>query len=67
VVPLAPAIFLVMELLHRGSGLKLRMVAGRFEVWMRVLVSRDRRRIWEKIGTEPKIRKWFQNLNRLSA
>ena len=30
------------------------------------LVSRDRRAIREKIETEPKIRKWFQDLARLS-
>ena len=31
------------------------------------LVSRDRKAIWEKIETEPKIRKWFQDLTRLST
>jgi hypothetical protein len=31
------------------------------------LVSRDRKAIREKIETEPKIRKWFQNLTRLST
>ena len=31
------------------------------------LVSRDRRAIREKIETEPKIRKWFQDLTRLST
>jgi hypothetical protein len=31
------------------------------------LVSRDRRAIREKIKTESKIRKWFQDLTRLST
>jgi hypothetical protein len=31
------------------------------------LVSRDRRVIREKIETEPKIRKWFEDLIRLST
>jgi hypothetical protein len=31
------------------------------------LVSRHRRAIREKIETEPKIRKWFQDLTRLST
>jgi hypothetical protein len=52
----------VVELLYRYSGVKQRMTAERFEG----LVSRDRRAIREKIETEPKIRKWFQALTRLS-
>jgi hypothetical protein len=31
------------------------------------LVSRDRKAIRAKIETEPKIRKWFQDLTRLST
>jgi hypothetical protein len=31
------------------------------------LVSRDRRAIREKVETEPKIRKWFQDLSRYSS
>jgi hypothetical protein len=31
------------------------------------LVSRDRRPIWEKIETDPKIRKWFQDLTTVST
>jgi putative transposase len=54
---------LVMELLHRYSGLKQRMIGERFGGLDEGLVSRDRRAIREKIETEPKIRKWFQDLN----
>ena len=58
---------LVMELLHRYSGLKQRMIAERFGGLDEGLVSRDRRAIREKIETEPKIRKWLQDLTRLST
>ena len=45
-----------------------RMIAERFGGFDEGLVSRDRRVIREKIETEPKIRKWFQDLNaRLST
>ena len=45
-----------------------RMIAERFGGLDDGLVSRDRRVIREKIETEPKIRKWFQDLNaRLST
>ena len=44
-----------------------RMIAERFGGLDEGLVSRDRRAIREKIETEPTIRKWFQNLTRLSA
>ena len=53
---------LVMELLHRYSGLKQRMIGERFGGLDEGLVSRDCRAIREKIETEPKIRKWFQDL-----
>ena len=43
------------------------MIAARFGGLDEGLVSRDRRAIWEKIETEPKIRKWFQDLTRLST
>jgi hypothetical protein len=56
-----------MELLHRYSGLKQRMIAERFGALDEGLVSRDRRAIREKIETEPKIRNWFQDLTRLST
>jgi hypothetical protein len=49
-----------MELLHRDSGLKQRKIAERFGGWNEDLVSRDRRVIREKIETESKIRKSFQ-------
>jgi REP element-mobilizing transposase RayT len=52
----------VMELLHRYSGLKQRMIGERFGGLDEGLVSRDCRAIREKIETEPKIRKWFQDL-----
>jgi chromosomal replication initiation ATPase DnaA len=57
---------LVMELLHRYSGLKQRMIAERFGGLDEGLVSRDRRAIREKIETEPKIRKWFQDLGNIA-
>jgi hypothetical protein len=44
-----------MELLHRYSGLKQRMITERFGGLDEGLVSRDRRAIREKIETEPKI------------
>ena len=57
---------LVMELLHRYSGLKQRMIGERFGVH-EGLVSRDRKAIREKIETEPKIRKWFRDLATVST
>jgi hypothetical protein len=57
---------LVMEL-HRYSGLKQRMIGDRLGGLDEGLVSRDRRAIRAKIETEPKIRKWFQDLSRLST
>ena len=53
---------LVMELSHRYSGLKQRMIAERFGGLDEGLVSRHRRTIRKKIETEPKIRNWFQDL-----
>lgn len=59
---------LVMELLHRYSGLKQRMIGERFGGLDEGLVSRDRRAIRAKIETEPKIRRWFHDLDtRLST
>ena len=59
---------LVMELLHRYSGLKQRIIGERFGGLDEGLVSRDRRAIREKIETEPKVRKWFHDLSaRLST
>jgi hypothetical protein len=52
----------VMELLHRYSGLKQRMIGERFGGLDEGLVSLDRRANREKIETEPKVRKWFQDL-----
>jgi chromosomal replication initiation ATPase DnaA len=58
---------LVMEFLHRYSGFKQRTIGERFGL-DEGLISRDRRAIREKIETEPKIRKWFQDLSaRLSS
>jgi hypothetical protein len=51
-----------MELLHRYSGLKQRIIGERFGGLDKRLVSRDRRAIREKLKTEPKMRKWFQDL-----
>jgi hypothetical protein len=56
-----------MELLHRSSGLKQRMVAERLGGLDEGLVSRDRRAIREKIETGSKIRKWFQDFTTLST
>src|SRR5215813_13863102 len=56
-----------MELLHRYSGLKQRIISERFGSLDEGLVSRNRRVIQEKIGTEPKIRKWSQDIVRLSS
>jgi hypothetical protein len=53
--------------IHRYSGLKQRMITERFGGLDEGLVSRDRRAIREKIETEPKIRKWFQDLITLST
>jgi hypothetical protein len=44
------------------SGLKQRMIGERFAGLDEKLVSRDCKAIREKIETEPKIRKWFQDL-----
>ena len=57
----------MMEPLHRYSGLKPWMITKRFRGLDERLVSRDRGAIREKIETEPKIRKWFQDLTRLST
>jgi hypothetical protein len=70
-----------MELLHWYSGLKVSVVYrvpdslnDLNEQWLIAepfgsldegLVSRDRRAIREKIETESRIRKWFQDLTRL--
>ena len=56
-----------MELLHRCSGLKQRH--DRRANWRldEGLVSRDLRAIRQKIQTEPKIQKWFQDLTRLGT
>ena len=56
-----------MELLHRYGGLKQRMIGERFGGLDGRLVSRDRKAIREKIETEPKIRKWFQDLATIST
>ena len=52
-----------MELLHRYSGLKQRMIGERFGGLDEGLVNRDRKAIREKIETEPKIRNWFRDLS----
>jgi hypothetical protein len=44
-----------------------RLIAERFGGLDAGLVGRDRRTIREKVETEPKIRKWFQDLTRLTA
>ena len=53
---------LVMELLHRYSGLKQRMIGKRFRNLDEGLVSRDCRAIRAKIKNDPKIEKWFQEI-----
>jgi hypothetical protein len=54
---------LIMELLHRYSGLKQRMIGERMGGLDEGLVSRDRRAIRQKSDTDPKIRKWFDDLH----
>jgi hypothetical protein len=49
-----------MEVLHRHSGLKQRMIAERFEGFDEELVSRDRRAIREKIETGPRSESGFR-------
>jgi hypothetical protein len=56
-----------MELLHRYSGLKQRMIGERFGGLGEGLVRRARRAIRENIKTEPQIRKWFQDLAMVST
>jgi hypothetical protein len=56
-----------MELLHRYGGLKQRTIGQRFGGLDEGLVSRDSRAIREKIKTDPKIRKWFQDIVTLST
>jgi hypothetical protein len=51
---------LVMELLHRHSGLKQGLIAERFGDLEEGLVSRDRRTIREKIETESKPESGFR-------
>jgi hypothetical protein len=58
---------ILMELLHRYTGLKQRMIAERLRGLDEGLPGRDRRVIHEKIETEPKIRKWFQDLTTIST
>jgi hypothetical protein len=43
------------------------MIGERFDGLDEGLVSSDRRAIREKIETEPKVRKWFQDLVKLST
>ena len=45
---------------------KQRLIAERFGGLYEGLVSRDRRAIRERIETQPKFGKWFQDLTRLS-
>jgi hypothetical protein len=44
-----------------------RRIGERFSGLDEGLVGRDRRAIREKIETEPKVRKWFQDLVKLST
>ena len=58
---------LVMELLHRYSGLKQRMIGERLGNLDEGLVSRDCRAIRAKIKNDPKIRKWFEEIVAVST
>jgi putative transposase len=58
---------LVMELLHRYSGLKQRMIGERFGNLDEGLVSRDCRAIRAKIKNDPKIQRWFREIAALST
>jgi hypothetical protein len=52
-----------MELLHRYSGLKQRIIAERDDRFGKPRSESDP----GKIETEPKLRKWFQDLTWLST
>jgi hypothetical protein len=56
-----------MEQLHRYSRLKQRMIAERFGGLDERLVGRGSQSDPGKIATEPKIRKWFQDLATIST
>jgi chromosomal replication initiation ATPase DnaA len=58
---------LVMELLHRYSGLKQRMIGERFGNLDEGLVSRDCRAIRAGIKNDPKIQRWFREIVALST
>jgi len=61
-------VYRVSDGLNGLNGLnEQRLIAERFGGLEEGLVSRDRRAIQKKIETEPKIRKWFQDLTRLST
>jgi chromosomal replication initiation ATPase DnaA len=53
----------IMELMHRHSGLKQREIGKRLGGLDEGLVSRDRKGIRGEIETEPRVRKWFRELD----
>jgi hypothetical protein len=56
-----------MELLHRYSGLKQRMIGERFGNLDEGRVSRDCTAIRADIKNDPKIQKWFREIAALST
>jgi hypothetical protein len=64
-------VYRVPDGLNGLSGLNClneqRLIGERFLGLDEGLVNRDRRAIQEKIATESEIRKWFQDLTRLSS
>ena len=58
----------MMELMHRHSGIKQREIGEKVGGLHEGLVSRERKDIREKMEKEPKIRKWFREIEtRLST
>ena len=53
---------LVMELMHRLSGARQREIGEHLEKLDYTLVSRERKRLREKIERDPKVRKWYREI-----
>lgn len=53
---------LVMELMHRYSGARQREIGEQLEGLDYTLVSRERKRLREMIERDPKVRKWYKEI-----
>lgn len=53
---------LVMELMHRHSGAKQREIGAYLGQLDYTLVSRERKRVREKMGHDPKVGKWYKEV-----